>query len=529
MGSKSRPMKNQSLFFLIAGILLFVWSCTSKRDENSPPNIIFILVDDLGYGDIMAFNPSSKIPTPNLDQLAMEGMKFTDAHTTSSVCTPSRYALLTGRYSWRTSLKSGVLTGKSKALIPKERRTVASLLKTQGYHTAFIGKWHLGWDWGVKENTTFQDGGWASEDFDQIDFSKPVQNGPDVLGFDYSYGHAGSLDMAPYVYVENGKITQKPDKMTVDEGEFSWWRKGPTSPDFIQEEVTPNFFDRAIQYVKSQSNQKKPFFLYLALPSPHTPILPTEEWQGKSGMLPYGDFIMMIDDYIGQLNQALEIAGIADNTLVIFTSDNGCAPAAGFDKLVEMGHFPSAIFRGHKADIYEGGHRVPFIAKWPQKIKKGSVRQETISLADFFATAADISKYSVSDKEGEDSYSFASLFDVNYRPETFREATVFQSVDGSFAIRKGDWKLIMTQGSGGWSFPRPGDPSEASLPDVQLYNLGKDPGESKNLEAMEVEIVKDLKQTLIRYIKEGRSTPGMPQANDPFEGEWKQVWFMKGE
>jgi arylsulfatase A-like enzyme len=453
-------------------------------------------------------------------------MQFTDAHTTSSVCTPTRYALLTGRYNWRSSLKKGVLNGKSKALIPSSRTTAASLLKSKGYETAFIGKWHLGWDWAEKDSTTLEDRGWSSADFDQVDFSKPVTNGPNEIGFDYTYALAASLDMAPYIYVENAKITQVPNRLTIDEGEYSWWREGPTSPDFIHEEVTTNFFERSIQYIESHANQEKPFFLYLALPSPHTPILPTAEWQGKSGMLPYGDFMMMIDDYMGRINQTLKNAGIDENTLVIFTSDNGCAPAAGFDKLVEMGHFPSANFRGHKADIYEGGHRVPFIAKWPAKIKAGSVSDETISIVDFFATAAAIADYSISDSEGEDSYSLVPLFDVESQPTAFREATVFHSVDGSFAIRKGDWKLILAKGSGGWSFPRPGDPAEADLPEVQLYNLVTDPGETNNLEASESRKVDDLKQTLIRYIKEGRSTPGVPQSNDKFEGEWKQTWFM---
>jgi arylsulfatase A-like enzyme len=520
-------MKTQSKHFVIFSMLAIFGSCSAPPTEVKEPNIIFILADDLGYGDIRAFNTESKIPTPNIDQLASEGMRFTDAHTTSAVCTPTRYALLTGRYNWRSSLKSGVLTGKSKALIPKTRTTVASLLKSKGYETAFIGKWHLGWDWGLKDGAEFEDGGWNSADFDQIDFKKPVRNTPNDLGFDYAYGHAGSLDMAPYIYVENGEATAQPDKVTIDEGEYSWWREGPTSPDFIHEEVTPNFFERSLQYIQNKANQDKPFFLYLALPSPHTPILPPKKWQGKSGLLPYGDFMMMIDDYIGRLNQALKDAGIDQNTLVVFTSDNGCSPAAGFDKLVEMGHFPSAHFRGHKADIYEGGHRVPFLAKWPAKIKEGTVREETISLVDFFATAAAIAEYSISDSEGEDSYSLVPLFDIDNKPSSFREATVFHSIEGSFAVRKGDWKLIFAKGSGGWSFPRPGDPAEAELPEVQLYNLANDPGETTNLEAAESEWVEELTQIMIRYIKDGRSTPGLPQSNDTYDGEWKQTWFME--
>jgi arylsulfatase A-like enzyme len=519
-------MKNASKLLLLFMLLLFFGACVPQPTKVKSPNIIFILADDLGYGDVKAFNPESNIPTPNLDQLASEGMRFTDAHTTSSVCTPTRYALLTGRYNWRSSLKEGVLFGKSTALIPKSRTTVASLLKTKGYQTAFLGKWHLGWDWGLQADSVLRDTGINAEDFSEVDFKIPVRNGPNELGFDYAYGHAASLDMSPYVYVENSMVTKIPDRSTIDEGEFSWWRKGPTGADFIHEEVTPNFFERSIEYIETHAGQEKPFFLYLALPSPHTPILPPAEWQGKSGLLPYGDFMMMIDDYIGKLNQALKDSGVDENTLIVFMSDNGCAPAAGFDKLVEMGHMPSGIFRGHKADIYEGGHRVPFIAKWPAKIKAGTVRKETISIVDFFATAAEIVDYPISDSEGEDSYSLLSLFEAPSEKKTFREATVFHSVNGSFAIRKGDWKLILAKGSGGWSFPRPGDPSESNLPDFQLYNLSSDPSETTNLQAEQPEKVDELSLLLTKYIQDGRSTAGAPQANDPYEGEWKQVWFM---
>ncbi|GMQ26423.1 arylsulfatase [Algoriphagus sp. oki45] len=517
-------MKKLSLLYLL---LALIFSCTAPPKKESPPNIIFILADDLGYGDLKAFHPNSKISTPHLDRLAAEGMIFTDAHTTSAVCTPSRYALLTGRYNWRTSLKEGVLTGESQALIPKERTTVASMLKSKGYETAFIGKWHLGMNWGLKVDSIEQVGKGYAADFSLVDFSKPVKNGPTVLGFDYSYALPASLDMAPYVYVENDQVTQIPNRETIDEGEYSWWRKGPTSPDFIHEEVTPNFFKRTIQYIQSQSGQDKPFFLYLALPSPHTPILPKEEWQGKSGLLPYADFVMMIDDYIGQVNRALAEAGLEENTLLIFSSDNGCAPAAGFTQLVEMGHLPSAQFRGHKADIYEGGHRVPFIAKWPRQIQAGSSAGETVSLVDFFATAAELSGYEVGENEGEDSYSLLPLLLGNTPSGEFREATVFHSVNGTFAIRKGDWKLILAPGSGGWSYPRPNDPVSKDLPELQLFNLASDPGETTNLEAEQTEKVEELKSLLAKYIQQGRSTPGAPQANDPFEGEWGQVWFME--
>ncbi len=520
-------MKSWANLVLLFFVSLLHFSCSEPESEKeSKPNIIIVLADDLGYGDVGAFNPESMIKTPYIDQLAAEGMKFTDAHTTSAVCTPTRYALLTGRYNWRTKLKEGVLTGKSKALISPDRTTLGSMLQKQGYHTAMIGKWHLGMDWGLKEGETFEPGGWNPEDYDQLDFTKAIENAPGTRGFDYSLALPASLDIAPYVYIENNEITSVPTKTTIDEGEYSWWRKGPTSDDFIHEQCTPLFFEKSMQYITEQSKTDNPFFLYLPLPSPHTPILPTEEWQGKSGMLPYADFMMMIDDYMGKLNQTIKDLGIEENTIVIFTSDNGCSPAAGFEKMVEMGHFPSGPYRGHKADIYEGGHRVPTIIKWPEVISQGVVNSKTISQVDFLATLAEIVGYDPADNEGEDSFSFLSQLNPDTSDDVEREATVFHSVNGTFAIRKGDWKLITSKGSGGWSFPRPGDSAQEGLPEMQLYNLAIDPAETDNLYPDQKAKAEELKQLLIKYIKEGRSTQGAIQPNDSFEGEWSQTWFM---
>ncbi|GJM33555.1 MAG: arylsulfatase [Saprospiraceae bacterium] len=510
------------------GCLLYFNACSDEIKKPIPPNIIYILADDLGYGDISAFNENGKIHTPNIDRMAAEGIKFTDAHTSSSVCTPSRYGILTGRYNWRSRLKSDVLTGTSKALIPTSRSTVASLLQKQGYQTAFIGKWHLGWDWALINPEEPLGDGWNEGDFGNIDFSKPVKNSPNDLGFDYAYGHAGSLDMAPYVYVEDALATEEPDSATVNTGEYSWWRKGPTSPDFIHEEVTPNFFNMAIAYTKQSATADKPFFLYLPLPSPHTPMLPTAQWQGKSGLNPYGDFVMMIDHYMGMLLDAVKAAGIEDNTLIIFTSDNGCSPAAKIEALEAKGHYPGYVYRGHKADIFEGGHRVPFIVKWPKKIKKGIISDETICTTDLMATCADILGYSLSDNEGEDSYSLLPLFEQKTQAKPLREATVHHSINGSFAIRKGDWKLIMCPGSGGWSFPKPDNKTVIdSLPPIQLYNLKEDPAESKNLQAAYREKVVELRALLTKYIVDGRSTPGAKQKNDGITSEWKQIDFVK--
>ena len=517
---------------LLASILSFAISCqvpqSSSEDpsSNSRPNIIYILTDDLGYGDLSCFNPNGKIQTPHIDDIARQGMIFTDAHTTSSVCTPSRYSILTGRYSWRTRLKEGVLTGKSKALVPNSRRTLASMLSSHGYHTAFLGKWHLGWDWALKDSSEFGGSGWSESDFDNLDFTRNVTNTPNDLGFDLAYGHSGSLDMAPYVYVQNGEITALPDRVTVDTGQYTWWRQGPTGSDFVHEDVTPGLFRRSMAYIQARAGTAEPFFLYLALPSPHTPILPSDKWVGKSGLNYYGDFVMMIDDYIGQLHQTLIQAGIEDETMIIFTSDNGCSPEANFELLDSLGHHPSHIYRGHKADIYEGGHRVPFIVKWPGKIAPRSINNNTISTTDFYATCAAMLGYSMEPDEGEDSFNMLSLLTSSSKTTFDRVSTVHHSINGSFAIRRGKWKLIMCPGSGGWSYPTPKDINQMDtfIP-AQLYDLEADPGEKSNVYELHPGVVEDLGQELISIIDNGRSTVGPVQENDYYSGEWHQREF----
>ncbi|TMM58035.1 arylsulfatase [Maribacter algarum] len=519
-------------FYIVCLILsnLLSISCGEKKvapvAEKKLPNIIYILADDLGYGDISSFNPGGKINTPNIDKLAQEGMKFTDAHSPSAVCSPTRYGIITGRYSWRSELKNGVLTGKSKALIPKSRTTVASLLKGAGYQTAFIGKWHLGWDWAQKDSTNFGAEGWNPEDFDNLDFTKPITNTPNDLGFDYAYGHSGSLDMAPYVYVENGKSTAEVDHITEDTGDYTWWRKGPTAADFVHDDVTPNFFRKSMNYIKEKSKGETPFFLYLALPSPHTPILPTEEWLGKSGLNPYADFMLMIDDYVGQLTKTLEEQGLDENTLLIFTSDNGCSPEANFELLEEKGHDPSGIFRGHKADIYEGGHRVPFLMKWPGKIRPNSVSNETICHTDLMATCADIVGVDLKETEGEDSFSLLPILDKGDSTGYKREATVHHSINGSFSIRKENYKLILCPGSGGWSYPRPGTDDLSVFPKFQLYDLKVDPSEENNLFEKYPDKTNELAVLMKVYIENGRSTPGTKQTNASLHlngKEWHQI------
>lgn len=487
------------IFLSLFGVALACMPAISK--EVKKPNIIFILADDLGYGDVSALNENSKIKTANIDRLVSQGVSFTDAHSSSAVCTPTRYGILTGRYNWRSNLKAGVLMGYSKPLIPKERRTMASFLKEEDYQTACIGKWHLGWTWNNIEKGK-----------DSINYAMPIKDGPTTLGFDYFYGISGSLDMDPYVYVENDKPTALPNRITQNSG-MKVWRKGPTASDFVHEQTLPNIISRAENYITEKSKSKSPFFLYLPLTAPHTPILPSAEFQGKSGLNAYGDFVLMVDAMLGKVLSAVEKAGISENTIVVFTSDNGCSPSANFGELKAKGHNPSYIFRGHKADLFDGGHRIPCVVRWPARIKTHQVDQ-TVCLNDFMATFANVTGYKLKDNEGEDSYNLMPLL-LNPNPQpAIREATVHHSIDGAFTIRKGEWKLLFSAGSGGWSSPKSNEPNYKSLPPVQLYNLKSDPGEAKNLYAEFPAVVAELTALMKKYIQDGRSTPGAPQKND---------------
>lgn len=440
-------------------------------------------------------------------------MVFTDAHSPSAVCTPTRYSILTGRYSWRSTLKSGVLNGESEALIDPERLTVASLLKSAGYHTAYIGKWHLGWNWSRDANGNIQ-------------YDKPVAKSANGNGFDYTFALPASLDMPPYVYVENGLTTAIPHDTTENKDYQGLWRKGITGPDFIHEQVLPEFISRSIKYIQKQAKSGQPFFLYLPLASPHTPILPTKEWQGKSGLNAYGDFVMMTDHYIGKLEAAIKEAGIEENTLIIFTSDNGCSPRAKFEELNAKGHNSSYIFRGAKADIFEGGHRIPLIVKWPATINAGSKNNQTTCLVDLMATCADIVNKPLPHNAGEDSYSMLSMFQNSGNNNYKRSTTIHHSINGSFAIRKGKWKLILCPGSGGWSAPVPAKAKTMNLPPFQLFDLEKDPGETKNLYEQHPDIVQALKTQISKEISEGRSTPGAKQQNDG-PVFWDELSWMK--
>ena len=477
------------------------------------PNIIFILADDQGYGDVSALNPDSKIPTPHIDRIAQEGMIFTDAHSSSSVCTPTRYSVLTGRYHWRTHLQKGVLGGYSPPLIVPGRLTVAGFLKNQGYHTACVGKWHLGFHWQLKSGERADDKGDFGKQYQKgwdVDYRKPILQGPMDVGFDRFFGISASLDMPPYVFIDDRIATED---ATVEK---AFHRKGPAGPKFEDVDVLPEFTKQAVRYINERASHAKkgtPFFLYFPLNAPHTPISPAKEWQGKSGVNKYADFTMQVDATVGQVLEALDSNKIVDETLIIFTTDNGCSPAANIPELEAAGHDQNYIYRGHKADLFEGGHRVPFVARWPERVKAGSVSHQTIGQLDLLATAAEITGGKHPENAGEDSVSFLSVL-LGKDGESAREALVSQSIGGQFAIRKGKWKLLLCPGSGGWSAPRPGRADFSEMPPIQLYDLENDPGEENNLQAEHPGKVEELKSLLASYIAEGRSTPGARQEND---------------
>lgn len=454
--------------------------------EAPGPNIIVILADDLGIGDLGVYNGDSRIPTPAMDRLASEGMRFTDVHSPSSVCSPTRYALLTGRYAWRGTLKKGVLQGYSPYLIEAGRPTIASVLKSRGYRTAVIGKWHLGFGSAAK-----------------VDYAKGLDPGPLSCGFDEFSGIPASLDMEPYVWVKDRNAeaqpteTVKAGKHQREGGTDGFWRAGPIAPGFRHVDVLPRIEKDAVAFIERQ--RKEPFFLYLPLTGPHTPWVPTPEFAGKSRVGAYGDFVMQVDALVGKLMTALDRTGLAKDTLVVLTSDNGSHWPA--DDVEKWGHRGNGPWRGQKADVHEGGHRVPFIVRWPGKVAPGSIGDQTACLPDLFATCASVAGAKPAVDAGEDSFDLVPA--LTGRGKIARPYTIHHSGQGMFAIREGAWKLVEGQGSGGFTKAKvePGDPPG------QLFNLADDPAETKNLYAEKPDVVARLEDLLKKCRDAGRTRP----------------------
>ncbi|UZD24389.1 sulfatase family protein [Algoriphagus halophytocola] len=511
-------LKPYLLSISVIAIIALAASSFAEKDnlleKASKPNIIIILADDLGYGDPEVYNPDSKIPTPNINALAKGGIRFTDAHSPSAVCTPTRYGLLTGQYAWRTALENGVLLYWDKPLIPQNRQTIASMLKESGYNTAAIGKWHLGWLWsdtqGKYVNDTLSvmphDQKIRQPLADKIDFTKAIGGGPTSLGFDYYFGD-DVPNYAPYAYFENDKLLQIPNMIKPDS---IFGNPGPMSSDWDLRAVMPTITEKAASYITEQASSENPFFLYFALTAPHTPIAPAGEFQGTTKIGPYGDYVHQVDYTVGQIVKRLEATGQLENTIIIFTSDNGSPQRDGtkmsgpVGSVKVSGHDPSKPFKGTKADIFEGGHRVPFIVSWPGTIKNEQVNSQLFGLNDLAATLASLTGNSQKTNEFEDSRDFSKVF-LGKSKKPVREDLINHSANGSFAIRSGDWKLILAEGSGGWTkvTAAPGE----KLPPIQLYNLKNDPHEDQNLQAEYPEMVKELTQKLEKYKSQGFSNP----------------------
>lgn len=492
------------------------------------PNIILILADDLGYGDVGAYDPHSKIPTPHLDRLAAQGMRFTDAHSPSAVCTPTRYALLTGRYAWRTWLKSGVLDGFDPPLIEPGRPTLAGFLKAHGYATACIGKWHLGMTWTTLSGEPVPYRGTGSGEFragHEVDFSKAVKGGPLAVGFDSFYGISASLDMSPYVMMRDERVVAPPGERTPERKDLYYNQvAGVQAPGFDLSEVLPRTMAEARAFVVAQARVKKPFFLYLPLSSPHLPITPSAAWRGRTGAGLYADFVAETDAETGALLAVLDDEGIAEDTVVIFTSDNGglwhewtprehddlaaYEPTARARYNSERGHHSNAGLRGTKADIHEGGHRVPLLVRWPARVRPGATSSALVELNDVFATLAEVLRKPLPADAAEDSFSFLAEL-TGKRParnQPPRSFAVHHSLHGAFAYREGRWKLVPTRGSGGFSTPRKVEVG-SDEPAGQLYDLAADPAESHNQWAERTDLVHQLAGKLLRIQQGERTRP----------------------
>jgi arylsulfatase A len=482
------------------------------------PNFLIILADDLGYGDMQCNNPQrGKIPTPHMDNLAAEGMRFTDAHSSSGCCSPTRYTLLTGRYHWRSRLQQGIVGVWGEPLIAPDRLTIGRLAQQNGYRTACIGKWHLGREWPImQEQRSFFEGlgggrgGGANVISELTDahretwrkvFSQPIPGGPTTRGFDEYFG-TDVPNWPPYCFIENDRTVGIPtellpaSKLIKNQASL----QGPALNDWQLEGILPALAQRASDFIARQTKDGQPFLLYLPLTAPHTPIAPNPAWRDKSAIgHAYADFVMETDAAIGRVLQALEKSGAEDNTFVLFTSDNGFASYVGAKELEARGHFPSGPLRDYKASVYEGGHRIPFVVRWPGVVRAGSIRGQLVHQADLMATVAEILGTTLPENAGEDSFSFLPLLKGQDKP--VRTHAVSCACAGTPSLRQGPWKLVFAADD------------EAQTP-VQLYNLDADLGETKNVAAGEPQLVAQLRALMERFIVGGRTTPGARQKND---------------
>jgi arylsulfatase A-like enzyme len=517
--------------------LLLAYAGRAGADDARPrpPHVVIILADDLGWGDVSCNNSDrGKLNTPHIDRIAAEGMRFTDAHSSSGVCSPSRYTLLTGRYHWRSRLQQGIVGYLEGPLISPDRLTLGRMLQQRGYRTACIGKWHLGWDWDIPkqqralfapprnerpEATDRHRAAWRAA------YSRPIAGGPTTRGFDEYFG-TDVPNWPPYAFIENDATLGVPSEFLPEELLTNQLASlpGPALPGWKFEQVLPTITDRACEFISRSAAAGGRFFLYFPLTTPHTPLAVNEPWRGRSGLgARAADLILETDAMVGRVLDALDKAGIADDTLVLFTSDNGFAPYAGAAELEAQGHFPSGPFRGYKADAWEGGHRVPFLVRWPGNVAAAQTCHQLVHHADVVATLAEIVGFELPPSAGEDSFSLMPLLRGSHAP--VRPHAISHASSGLPALRQGEWKILFGPGGGGFAGRRsrrdaaaPSGPTDS----IQLYNLATDPGEQQNLAGEEPQRVAEMTALMDRLVTQGRSTAGPGQKND-VPVQWRRL------
>ena len=492
--------------FLVCAI---TWLAEARLPGAEQPNILLILADDFGVGDIQAHFPSNKIVTPHLDRLVHEGLSFTDAHSPSAVCSPTRYGILTGRYAWRTRLQEWVIASYEPPLIAADRPTLPSFLRQHGYHTACIGKWHLGWQWPGPQPSRMTDVRNGQKNL-HWDFTKPIRGGPTERGFDYYFG-PGLPNQPPFTYIENDRVAIQPTaSLSFDTNEGVALPNGfigcPAAPNWRMKDVVPELTRRAVDYIHARGKTEHPFFLFYSMTSPHEPVVPSDKFRGKSGIAPIADFVMETDWSAGRVIQAIDDAGLRDNTIVIFTADNGHSHYTGWNDLVNAGHLPSGPYRGHKGEAWEGGHRVPLIVRSPPRCAANAQTSQLVCLTDFFATFAELFGAQLPKHGAEDSLSF--LPDILGNGRGKRQALVSHSNFGEFAYREGPWKLILRMAKPKLEQSR----GMATVP--ELYNLSDDLAETNNRAADRADIVSRLRVNLRQLVEQGATRSDVVAAND---------------
>ncbi len=494
---------------LIAACLAALLVSSLAAAAVRPPNVVVVLADDFGVGDIQALSPGSPIRTPALDRLLRQGMNFTDAHSPSAVCTPTRYGLLTGRYAWRTRLQEWVLAAYEPPLIAADRLTLPGYLREHGYRTLCIGKWHLGWEWPGPQPSRMTEVQNAQKDL-TWDFTQPIRSGPTTRGFDEYFG-TDVPNYPPFTFIENDRVVVLPTdryRFTPTPAPIAGrlFDGTPSAPDWKFEEILPELTRRATGRIHALARASQPFFLYFPLTSPHEPVTPSKAFAGRSGIAPIADFLMETDWAVGEIMRALDEAGVADNTILIFTADNGHARYTGWEPLVAAGHHPSGPYRGWKGEIWEGGHRVPLLVRWPGKVAAASTSDQLVSLTDLFATVVSALGRPLPATGLEDSISFLPALLRSDASAPRRTTAVQHSVGGEFAYRDGPWKLVLR--NRGPHAQNRGQPRTA-----ELYRLDTDIAEKTNLADRHPEIVARLRADLAALIARG-ATRDVRSAND---------------